>query len=55
VIADAPVPLDLVAIEREVDFLDAVLLGAGAKGRFRARRTSAEENAVGWLHPEIIA
>ena len=53
--ADAAVPRDLVAVEREVDLLDAVPLGRRAELRFRARGAAAEQNALGWLHRAIIA
>ena len=48
--ADAAVPIDVVTVEREVDFLDAVTLGARAERRFRAGRAAAEQNAVGCFH-----
>ena len=48
--AHAAMAVDLVAVEGEVHFLDAVTLGAGAERGFGARRAAAEQNAVGWLH-----
>ena len=48
--ADAAVAVDLVAVEGEVDFFDAVAFGAGAERGFGARRAAAEQNAVGRLH-----
>ena len=39
-----------VAVEREVDFLDAVALGAGAELRLGARRAAAEQNEVVLVH-----
>ena len=45
-------PIDAVPVEREVDFLDAVALGARAERRFRARGAAAEQDAVGWCHRE---
>jgi hypothetical protein len=43
---DAPAARDAVAIEREVDLLDASALRAGAKRSFSAWRAAAEEDAV---------
>jgi hypothetical protein len=48
--ADAAVARYLVAFEREVDFLDPVALRARAKSGFRPGGSTAEQNAVGWLH-----
>ena len=48
--AHAAVPVDLVALEREVHFFDAVVLGTGAEGGFGARRAAAEQDAVGCVH-----
>ena len=48
--ADAAVAGDLVAVEGEVHFLDAVALGARAELGFRAGRAAAEQNAVA-MHP----
>ena len=48
--ADAAVARDLVAVEREVHFLDAVALGARAELRLGARRAAAEENALVTVH-----
>ena len=52
--ADAAMADDLVAVEREVHFFDAVAFGAGAELRFGARRAAAEENAVTRIHGRII-
>ena len=38
------------AIKREVDFLDAMSLGAGAKLGLGASSTTAEQDAVCWFH-----
>ena len=43
--ADASVAIDLVSFEREVDFFDAVTLGARAEPGFRTRRTAAAGTA----------
>ena len=48
--ADAAVTLDPMTLEREVDFLNAVPLGAGTEVRLRARSAAAEQDAVGWIH-----
>ena len=55
--ADAAVALDPVPVEREVHFLDAVALGAGAELRFRPGRAAAEQNAFVTVHcasPESV-
>src|SRR5439155_11417223 len=46
----ASVPIDLVAIEREIDFLDAMLFGANAECGLGAGRAAAEQNAVASVH-----
>src|SRR3954471_16125350 len=43
-------PYDFVSLEREVDFFDAVPLGAGAKLRFRTRRPTTEQDEIGFRH-----
>src|SRR5207247_8283436 len=48
--ADAAVPVDLVALEREIHLLDAVVLGARAECRLCSRRAAAEQNAVVSFH-----
>src|SRR5581483_10406131 len=52
VIEDAHAALadDLVAVEGEVDFLDAVPLGARAEFGFRPRRAAAEQDAIASVH-----
>ena len=44
--ADAPPPGLSVPFECEIDFLDAVTLGAGAELRLRARRGAAEQDEI---------
>ena len=46
----AAVTVDLVALECEVHFLDAVTLGARTKLRLGTRRSTAEQNAVARFH-----
>ena len=52
---DTTMPVDLVPIEREVHFFDAVALGAPAELGLSPGRTAAEQDAVGRIHSEIIA
>src|SRR5262245_61044596 len=47
---NATTPLDRVALECEVDFLDAVALGTGAERRFGARCPAAEQDRVVCVH-----
>ncbi len=44
------VTLDLVALEREVHFFDAMTLGARAELSLGARRPTAEQDAVARFH-----
>jgi hypothetical protein len=46
----AAVPIDLVAFEREVHFLDTVTLGARTELSLGARRPTAEQDAVARFH-----
>ena len=48
--ADAAVALDPMTLEGEVDFLNAVPLGAGTEVRLRARSAAAEQDAIGWIN-----
>jgi hypothetical protein len=48
--AHAAVPFDLVAVEREVHFFDAVTLGQRTECRFGARCAATEQNAVRRVH-----
>ena len=48
--AHATMPLNLVTVEREIDFFNAVTFGAVSEPRFRPGRTTTEQNAVGWFH-----
>ena len=52
--AHAAMAHDLVAVEREVHFLDAVALGAGAELASAPWRAAAEQDAVAWIHRAII-
>src|SRR6185436_425544 len=53
--AHAAMALDAGSVEREVDLLDAVALGAVAAPRLGARSAAAEQNAVAWdhWHPDL--
>jgi hypothetical protein len=52
--ADASLADGLVAIEGEVDLLDAMSFGTRTKLGFGSRSSTAEENAVGRCHRAII-
>jgi hypothetical protein len=43
-------PVDLVAVERKVHFLDSMSLSARPELGFRARGAAAEQNHVAWFH-----
>jgi hypothetical protein len=53
--ANSPLAGNLVAFEREIDFLDTKTFGRRAELRLRAGGASAEEDAVGCDHRAIIA